>query len=361
MPTEKCNFRCTYCYEDFAMGRMSASVVAGVKALLATRAPTLDNLYLSWFGGEPLLALDIVEDVQRHVQALCREHPGIRVDTNMTTNAWRLGTAVFARLLALGVDDYQITFDGPPEHHDKRVKANGKPTFERLWKNVVAMRDREEKLNIRLRLHVDQENLEAMFPFIAAATRLATIPGSVYRLEAALALRRAERRGRAAVDQRGRLASLRRGLKLAARALAPAVPSLPIPADADGAQPPPSPIRRDADGASAGPAPGHGEICYASRGNHFVVRSDGRLCKCTIVLDHPKNQVGRLNADGTVEISGAAMQPDARAVVGERRRAPVPDDGAGAAVQREERPGKSAAGVRGAVEPKKARSRCASR
>ncbi|PPU93786.1 hypothetical protein XalbCFBP2523_04890 [Xanthomonas albilineans] len=33
LPTEKCNFRCTYCYEDFATGRMQPKVVEGIKAL----------------------------------------------------------------------------------------------------------------------------------------------------------------------------------------------------------------------------------------------------------------------------------------------------------------------------------------
>ncbi len=27
MPTEQCNFRCTYCYEDFAIGKMSKSTI----------------------------------------------------------------------------------------------------------------------------------------------------------------------------------------------------------------------------------------------------------------------------------------------------------------------------------------------
>ena len=34
LPTERCNFRCTYCYEDFNIGRMRPAVSAGVKALI---------------------------------------------------------------------------------------------------------------------------------------------------------------------------------------------------------------------------------------------------------------------------------------------------------------------------------------
>ena len=69
-PTEACNFRCVYCYEDFRLGRMEPWVVSGVKGLVARRAPGLRNLFLSWFGGEPLLAPDIIEDVMAHVREL---------------------------------------------------------------------------------------------------------------------------------------------------------------------------------------------------------------------------------------------------------------------------------------------------
>ena len=72
MPTEACNFRCTYCYEDFRYKRMDQEVIHGVKRYLSRRVAELDALTLSWFGGEPLLARDIVEDILLHAQALRR-------------------------------------------------------------------------------------------------------------------------------------------------------------------------------------------------------------------------------------------------------------------------------------------------
>ena len=60
LPTEKCNFRCTYCYEDFLIGKMPPAIERGVKALIDRRSDSLDRLEISWFGGEPLLAADVV-------------------------------------------------------------------------------------------------------------------------------------------------------------------------------------------------------------------------------------------------------------------------------------------------------------
>ena len=56
LPTEACNFRCFYCYEDFKLARMREDVVRGLERLLEARAPSLEHLSISWFGGEPLLA-----------------------------------------------------------------------------------------------------------------------------------------------------------------------------------------------------------------------------------------------------------------------------------------------------------------
>ena len=66
LPTEKCNFRCTYCYEDFAIGKMKIETVEAIKKFISARAPSLKFLTLSWFGGEPLLARDVIINIAKH-------------------------------------------------------------------------------------------------------------------------------------------------------------------------------------------------------------------------------------------------------------------------------------------------------
>ncbi len=283
MPTEACNFRCTYCYEDFRLGRMKPTVVAGVKNLIATRAPELSRLDLSWFGGEPLLALELIEDVLHHVAALQRQHPALYHESVLTTNAWRLSRNVFERLLRLGVRTYQISFDGPRELHDKkRVRADGAPTFDRIWKNVSMMREVEGSFHVILRIHVDRENESAMPGFI---DQCQDAFGSDPRFE--IYIRRLSRLGGPndaqlpvldREDGEKRIDELRERVRSATRTAA--------------AAPPPS----------ARP-----HVCYASRANSFVVRADGRIGKCTVALDHPANQVGVLHENGELEITAARM------------------------------------------------------
>jgi len=282
MPTERCNFRCTYCYEDFAAGRMQPELVSGLKALVSRRAAGLRRLEIAWFGGEPLLARDIIDDVMSHVGALREAHPALEIQSDITTNAWGLSLAVFTRLLDLGVTTYQISFDGPAEFHDRaRVRAGGGPTFERIWGHVRALRAVDRPFRIILRVHADQRNVAAIPRFI---DQVAAEFKSDLRF--VLFIRGLGRFGGANDAHLPILAEHEREATLAAlRAYARAsgVPTYEPAAEAS--------------------------MCYAARGNSFVVRADGRLNKCTLSLEHPANQVGRLLPDGTVSVDGAAVQP----------------------------------------------------
>jgi len=282
MPTEACNLRCTYCYEDFRIGRMPEEVVAGVERLIERRAPALSYLDLSWFGGEPLAASDTVIRIMTHAAKVAAARPGLSVRSDMTTNAWYLTPPLFDRLHDLGVVKYQVSFDGAAAVHDtRRVRKGGGPTFERLWRHLVAMKGTDRNFTVLLRLHLSADNHESVTEFLDLARR--DLDGDPrFRLFPKLLARWGGPRDAAlpvmsAAEGRGVVEALRE------RAAASGIPLVGAdPADA---------------------------VCYAARSNAMVVRADGRLNKCTLALEAPENQVGRLRPDGRFDLDPARLLP----------------------------------------------------
>src|SRR5436305_15124639 len=74
LASEDCNFRCTYCYEDFARGTMKPAVRAGIKKLVEKRIKTLGQLDINWFGGEPLYGFAAIEDLSPFFIKICEEN-----------------------------------------------------------------------------------------------------------------------------------------------------------------------------------------------------------------------------------------------------------------------------------------------
>ena len=158
LPTEKCNFRCTYCYEDFLIGKMNKSIINGIKNLIKKRMPELKQLRLSWFGGEPLAAIDVVDDISHFSKNLADEK-GCLYNFGMTTNGYLLDQARLNRVIHAGVTSFQISIDGPEHIHDKtRLRADGSGTFRKIWNNLLNMANSSYKFEVVLRVHVTPEN-----------------------------------------------------------------------------------------------------------------------------------------------------------------------------------------------------------
>ncbi len=278
MPTEKCNFRCVYCYEDFEHGRMSRPIVQGLCRLLASRSPTLDSLTIQWFGGEPLLELPIIEEVQNHLRRLSQEHPGLRAKAGMTTNGYLLSREVLTRLVDLGVRSYQISIDGPKAAHDtRRMRGCGAGTFDRVWSNLLAAHRSKLDFKIRLRIHVDRENRDEIPTLLDS---LAAELGDDQRFE--VFLRPVSRLG------------------------GPNDDTLPVLVGEETAVV--DELRRSA--ARLGLTvhiPGGAKPCYAAAANSYVIRSTGEIAKCTVAFQHPNNRVGQLHPDGTATLDNGKI------------------------------------------------------
>ncbi|MFW2438209.1 MAG: hypothetical protein ACN4GR_02430, partial [Arenicellales bacterium] len=49
-------------------------------------------------------------------------------------------------------------------------------------------------------------------------------------------------------------------------------------------------------------------VCYAAKPNAWVVRSNGRLSKCTVGFEDERNDVGKLTPEGTFELNESRLQ-----------------------------------------------------
>lgn len=171
MPTEQCNFRCVYCYEDFKLGRMSPGVIDSIVNLVRRRAVDLRCFSVSWFGGEPLIAADIVESLSNRLIAICSE-AGVEYSASMTTNGYLLNPERAEMCRSARISKFQITLDGVPESHNRqRLLAGGGDTFDTILSNLRLLRDRTDEFRVRVRVNFAPNGIRHMPTFL---TRLPT-------------------------------------------------------------------------------------------------------------------------------------------------------------------------------------------
>ncbi len=280
LPTEKCNFRCNYCYETFTQGRMRPEIQAGIKTLIARRVDSLDILSIAWFGGEPLVASDIVLDISNFASKLCSEK-GVRFHGSMTTNAWFLDADMLNHLCASGVRNFQITLDGPEDLHDQsRVLRNGTGTYWRLWNNLMVARRSELPFRIILRLHIRPSTVAAMHAWLPELKReLLSDP------RFSILVKPIEHLG------------------------GPNDSTIDVFEGDAGRHAAVAPFYEDVGAASAYRDDILGQACYACRPNAWVIRSDGRLARCTVALESDRNTVGQLTPEGELVIDHEKLRP----------------------------------------------------
>lgn len=152
-PTMACNMACTYCFEGNKQGRMSDETVQAVLDFIDRRAGTLKGLDIDWFGGEPLLAMDIIERLSRGFIKLS-ETNNFEYGASMVSNGYLLTRENVDRLAELKCASVQITLDGPSRVHDRqRPLKNGKSSFATIIKN---MQYAVTKMGVSIRVNIDK-------------------------------------------------------------------------------------------------------------------------------------------------------------------------------------------------------------
>jgi uncharacterized protein len=280
LASEDCNFRCTYCYEDFARGTMKPWVRTGIKNLVRERLSGLRHLSVSWFGGEPLYGLSAIEDLAPFFSETAREN-SLKYSSSMTTNGYLLTPDVAEKLLDWGIRAFQITLDGPAEDHDRsRPTRDGGGSFATIFENLKALRSLPQEFRVALRVNFDRRNyphlgslLDVVQTELEGDSRFQLHFRAVGKWggpnDAKLDVCGTDEASGIQLDMKAE--ARKRGLKL-------------------------SDDIRQVQGLGA-------QVCYAARPYNFIIGATGKVMKCTIDLDKlDRNVVGQLTEAGELNL-----------------------------------------------------------
>ncbi len=284
LPHENCNFRCIYCYEKFERGKMGKDVISGLKAYVDQNIENFSGLGISWFGGEPLLAYDVIDELSESFIRSC-ESRGRAYHSGISTNGYLLTPAMVDLLFKHRVRSFQICIDGPEAiHNRKRKMVGGKGTYRKIIDNLMNMRDRKEDFFVSLRTNFDNESL----PHIENWLLCEIAPLFSHDPRFSLYFEPITKRGGpndSALNVCSFQDTFSQMAKFFEKSLKHGFSDLNVKRFL-------SP---------------HGVVCYAGKESAFIVGSDGALYKCSLDFDDPRNAVGKLTADGQFHLDRSKL------------------------------------------------------
>lgn len=287
LPTEACNFRCEYCYEEHKQNKMSDEIQNEIVEFVRRNLKYYAGISVSWFGGEPLLYPDIIERISMELKELCRKAKK-PYNAIMTTNGYLLTLDMFKRMKKCNITNYQITIDGAKEVHDKqRFLVGGKPTYDTIINNLIEIKENEKSplYTFDLRTNLTRTSLPTFKTF------------SDYISKTFLVDKRFRQRIKYAWNGTGEEEYNRKlianGEELSLKNIDEMVTLVNnyMKSTEDETQ-----LRRTFERQIISHYP-----CYAAKSNTFIFGPDGRVAKCTVHFDDSEDGiVGKLGENGII-------------------------------------------------------------
>lgn len=258
LPTQQCNFRCVYCYEQFKNIKMDKNVIDKICSFVDRFLNEYKYLRICWFGGEPLLSLDVIDILTKRISDVCKKHKKPYY-ASMTTNGYLLDLETFKFLQRKHVMQFQVTLDGDKYTHDKqRVLCGGKETYDVILNNLLTIKKNIKtstiKIIIRINLanKIDVNEIQNLIDLFADDDRFTINIQKIFATE-----------NNQGTTNKTYFSVLRRCSTRKPEELIP-----------------------------------EHTICYAAKENTLVISADGSIGKCTVNFEDPKNQFGNiLNCD----------------------------------------------------------------
>lgn len=266
LPTEQCNFRCVYCYENFALGKMKKQTINKTIELLEHLLPDYNILNLSWFGGEPLLAMDVIRTISEKARQLCKKYKKPYF-SQITTNGYLLNLSIVKELLKMHTMVFQVTIDGDRNSHNRqRHLADGSGTYDVILQNLYEIKKNIKTKTIKIIIRVNVSKDMNIDEINSVAELFDDDDRFVINIQKIFDDSGKEKIGGNYHNYLDKIDKCHKYIS---------------------------------DDLTA-----ENTICYAAKRNTIMIRSDGTLGKCTVNFDDPNNNYGNISS---IDISNFSL------------------------------------------------------
>lgn len=154
-PTMDCCFRCHYCFEKYKEANYMSPAIMDRIVDYVTSYSELKFIKITWFGGEPLMAVSQMEEFYDKFRSKW-DKP---FTSNIITTGYHIDQEAIRIIKKVGITSVQITLDGMKETHNKvKHLPSGEDVFERVLSNVELLSENAPEIGIVLRVNLTREN-----------------------------------------------------------------------------------------------------------------------------------------------------------------------------------------------------------
>ncbi|MBQ0029558.1 MAG: SPASM domain-containing protein [Bacteroidales bacterium] len=165
-PTLACNFKCKYCYETPQSGVMTEGIQYSLLKFIEEQASRIKYLHVTWYGGEPLLAKDVIKRLSDAIISLCNQYD-IQYYASIVSNGYLLDEDTISLLECVSVKQIQITLDGPRDtHNSRRICKTTTNSFDTIINNINLLL-KNDKIQPSIRINVDKSNSDTVEDLIS--------------------------------------------------------------------------------------------------------------------------------------------------------------------------------------------------
>jgi len=161
VPTQGCNFRCIYCFENHDNNCMTNDSEKKIINFFERNIKYYKTVKISWFGGEPLLEKKRIIRIMKNINTFGKKY-GVPIIAEMITNGYLLDLETFKELVVNNILYYEVTIDGFEKHHDRlRRLTGGAGTYSKIINNILNIqRSISKRFRIVIRTNVDKYSVQ---------------------------------------------------------------------------------------------------------------------------------------------------------------------------------------------------------